>query len=378
MTIAHISDTHLGFRAYSRTTAQGFNQREADVMRTFQHCLNAMAERDPDLVIHSGDLFHVVRPSNATIHYTFKALSEFQAKRKGKPFVLIGGNHDTPRLADSGNILSLFAEIPGVEVRTKLADTIDFPELDLEVLCVPSNSILTDEKVDWTPQLKRKTSVLTMHGIANQALKQAGRFDIEDTYPHRWTYVALGDFHIHQVFGKNVCYPGSTDFTSNNIWEESPLPKGWVWFDTKTSELEFVKVATRKVIDLRPISASDHTPEALAASIMENAVWKDEDQPIVRQRVLNVHPDIRGRMGAGVVRDLNARCLNYLLRLLPPELPTEDSESIRTEAITLEHSWEDHITHADLPGGVERAFVKDLGLDLLKEVVERASDPAQA
>src|SRR5689334_22713252 len=107
MTIAHLSDTHLGFRAYGKTTPDGFNQREVDVMRTFRTCLDQIAEADPDIVVHSGDFFHVVRPSNATIVAAFKALTAFQTKRGGRPFILIGGNHDTPRITESGNILAL-------------------------------------------------------------------------------------------------------------------------------------------------------------------------------------------------------------------------------------------------------------------------------
>lgn len=378
MKIAHISDTHLGYRAYGRTTPQGFNQREVDVMRSFRTALNQMSEREPDVVVHSGDLFHVVRPSNATIHHTFKSIAEFQARREGRPFILIGGNHDTPRMAESGNILHLLSEIPGLRVFTGDAEAFTINELDLEVLCVPSNSVLRGEAIDYVPQFGCKYSLLTLHGLASQAIKQAAHFDIEQTRAEKWTYVALGDFHIHQAFGPNICYAGSTDFTSTNIWEEAGRPKGWVLYDADSRRMEFVEVPTRPVLDLPRIDARDMTPEALVASIRENAQWEDEDMPIVRQRVLNVHPDTRGRIGGGPVREMNARCLNYLLRLLPPELAGSDSEQPRTEAITLEASWEAHMAKAELPGGAERDHIKDLGLQLLKEVTERATDPAQA
>lgn len=378
MTFAHISDTHLGYRAYSRTTPQGFNQREVDVMRTFRNCLDAMLEREPDVVVHSGDLFHVVRPSNATIHHTFKSISEFQSKRKGLPFILIGGNHDTPRMAESGNILNLFSEIPGVTVKTGKATAIDLPQYDLEVLCVPSNSVTSGERIDWVPQLGRKHSLLTVHGLATKVIPHAGQFEIEEARQEKWTYVALGDYHIHQSYGKNICYAGSTDFTSTNIWEEAPKPKGWVWFDSEVGKLEYRRVATRKVIDLPKINAQDLPTEELRERIAENAKWDPEDQPIVRQRVLNVHPETRGQVGSNLVRELNGRCLNYLLRLYLPEAAVSDTDTHRGQAITLEKSWEDHMAKAELPGGTDRKVVTDLGLKLLKEAAERAADPAQA
>jgi exonuclease SbcD len=378
MTFAHLSDTHLGYRSYSRTTPLGFNQREVDVMKTFKRCLDAIAERDPDIVVHSGDLFHVVRPSNATILGAFKALSEFQNKRKAKPFILIGGNHDTPRVVESGNILHLFAEIPGVFVQLGGALAFPIDSADLEVLCVPSNSLELSENIEWAPQLGKRHSLLTMHGLANNLIKDAGRFDIAHTRADRWTYVALGDFHEHKAYGDNICYAGSTDFTSTNIWEEIKTPKGWVWFDTERDGLEFVGLPTRRVIDLPKIDARDMTSDAIIASLKENAQWDSEEMPIVRQMVYNVHPDTRGQIGSSIVRDLNATCLNYLLRLLPPQSTQTNGEYKRPESFTLETSWDDHIATAELPANVHRAQIKELGSDLLKEVKENVADPSQA
>ena len=36
MRIAHLSDVHLGYRAYSRTNEHGVNQREHDVLQAFR------------------------------------------------------------------------------------------------------------------------------------------------------------------------------------------------------------------------------------------------------------------------------------------------------------------------------------------------------
>jgi exonuclease SbcD len=378
MKIAHLSDTHLGYRAYGRTTPGGINQREFDVMKTFKSCLDAIAARDPDVVVHSGDLFHVVRPSNATIHRTFKLISQFQAIRGGKPFIIIGGNHDTPRMAESGNILPLLSEIPGMHIQVGRATAFEIADYDLEVLAVPSDSILSKEPIDWVPQLKKKYSILTLHGIAREALEQASKFTIDDTRPDRWSYIAMGDFHEHKSFGKNVCYAGSTDYASTNIWQEARTPKGWVLFDTETRKQEFIKLQPRRVIDLPVIDAGDMAAEALAASLRENAQWKPEEMPIVRQKVNNVHPDTRGQLGSSLLRELSATCLTYVLRLMPPELAGSSPEFARTEAFTLEKAWEEHVREIELPGGIERGQINTMGLELLKEVEERASDPAKA
>lgn len=377
MVIAHISDTHLGYRAYNRFTPQGFNQREADVMHTFAACLDALQRCEPNVVVHSGDLFHVVRPSNATIIETYRAISQFQAARKGAPFVLIGGNHDTPRSSESGNILRLFEGIPGMIIRPAAIEAVDIGGEDLEVLCVPSAGLLQRERVDWVPQLDRRFSLLAVHGIATQAmLPDQSDFDIADTRHERWTYVALGDFHKHQKFGANVCYAGSTDFTSTNPWEEIGTPKGWVLYDSERGSMDFKEVETRAVIDLPVIDAKDLSATDLGAKLLSAANWEVE-MPMVRQVVRNVLPEVRSKLNQEAVRAIQARALDYRLMTFPPATHslglTEDGR-----AKTLEASWTEHVEAVKLPGGVDRTQLRQLGLDLLEEVKELETSSAEA
>jgi DNA repair exonuclease SbcCD nuclease subunit len=377
MTIAHLSDTHLGFRAYSRLAAGGFNQREVDVMDTFTQCLRAILERDPDIVVHAGDLFHVVRPSNATIVKAFQTLTKFQAQRNNRPFILIGGNHDTPRTLESGNILSLFADIPGVYLTPRTLSSYEIPDYDLEVMAVPSNSFAMRENFELSPVLGKKHSLLTLHGMSHQALPEHSDFDVEETRHERWTYVALGDYHSFQPYGKNVCYAGSTDFASTNIWDELKQPKGWVWFDTETG-LEHVPLRTRRVIDLPRIDAAEMKPEEVERAIRLHADWPKDEMPIVRQRIYNLHPAVRSKLDYRTIREIASQALNYQIHATPPARRGSTSEGGSATAITLERSWEEHVVASDVPAGIDRQELKTLGVELLKEVAEREARPTEA
>lgn len=368
MTIAHLSDTHLGFRAYGRTTPAGMNQREADVMASFEAALEAIVEREPDLVVHAGDLFHVVRPGNATLVRTFQAFSRLQERRGGRPLVLIGGNHDTPRSSDAGNILRLFEGIPGLRLVSSQAESLDFPELDLEVLAVPSHALLRDQRGEYVPTLGRRHSVLTLHGMARQALPRHAQFDVEQTRHEAWSYVALGDYHVFQAYGTNVCYSGSTDFASTNVWEEAGSPKGWVWFDTPVGRLEFVPLSTRAVIDLPSIDATGMELPQIEEAIRANAEWSPE-MPIVRQRILGFPPAFRGKLDPTIVREIASRALNYQLQLVPPQA-VASAGGTGVASRTLEQSW---IEHAG-----RREALRDLGLGLLKEVTGTEAAPNTA
>ena len=373
MTLAHISDTHLGKVQFPRNNPSGINQRTIDVLVNFRANLDSISGRKPDLVLHTGDLFDKVKPDNHTIVQVARSVRAFQAERDNAPFVLCGGNHDSPQKVIDGNIQQLIGDIPGVYFAGNMSTRFDITELDCEVLCVPSNSLRTGENVAYIPSLGRAHSVLCVHGMASQALPKEvdikhAAYDVNDLHTSLFSYVGLGDFHGHQVYAPNCCFAGSTDFTSSNFWDEVKLPKGWVWFDTEIGKLEHVAVPTREVIDLPSIDADALSPDELRAAIQAQAVW--EGQPIVRQKVINLHPsDKRALFSTSFVREIGARALNYQLVTTPPAFDrgTGQISTVAPEAKTLEVQWSAHASECPIPKTVEREALIASGLELLKE-----------
>ncbi|MEM3059562.1 MAG: metallophosphoesterase [Methanomassiliicoccales archaeon] len=73
MKIAHISDTHLGYTAYSKVDEEtSLNQREIDVFNAFRRVIDEILKIKPDLVLHSGDLFDSVRPTNRALSFAIE------------------------------------------------------------------------------------------------------------------------------------------------------------------------------------------------------------------------------------------------------------------------------------------------------------------
>src|ERR687892_2540186 len=95
--IAHISDTHLGYTRYAKLCPEtNRNQREVDVQEAYRRAVDAILERDVDLVIHSGDVFDSVRPATHVIIGFLK--QTFHITRQDIPYLVAAGNHETPRL----------------------------------------------------------------------------------------------------------------------------------------------------------------------------------------------------------------------------------------------------------------------------------------
>ena len=87
MRFLHLADTHLGFSAYRKTTNEGLNQRELDVYNAFIQCIDYAVSTKPDFVLHAGDLFDSVRPTNRAI--TIAIQQAIRLSQEKIPFLII-------------------------------------------------------------------------------------------------------------------------------------------------------------------------------------------------------------------------------------------------------------------------------------------------
>jgi len=112
MKILHMADTHLGYSAYRKLTNDGTNQREIDIYDSFTQCIDYAIKSNPDLIIHAGDLFDSVRPTNRAITAALHQI--IRLSKENIPFVVISGNHETPRLKETGSIFRIFEHLDNV------------------------------------------------------------------------------------------------------------------------------------------------------------------------------------------------------------------------------------------------------------------------
>ncbi|PNX52722.1 MAG: DNA repair exonuclease, partial [Thermoplasmata archaeon M9B2D] len=112
MRILHCADTHLGYSAYRKVTAEGVNQREIDIYDAFSQFVDYAVKTKPDLVLHAGDLFDSVRPTNRAITVAIQQI--LRLSQENIPFIVISGNHETPKLKETGNIFTIFEHLDHV------------------------------------------------------------------------------------------------------------------------------------------------------------------------------------------------------------------------------------------------------------------------
>ncbi|HEY3012797.1 MAG TPA: exonuclease SbcCD subunit D [Gemmatimonadales bacterium] len=385
MKLAHIADPHLGIRQYHRQTATGINQREADIAHAFRTAVDGVIAAAPDAVIIAGDLFHSVRPTNAAIVFAFRQLQRLRDELPAAPIVLIAGNHDTPRSSETGSILRLFEEL-GVDVATDEARRLVYPQLDLSILAVPSQVLVTQQRPPLQPEGSETRQVLILHGEVegeypfdrSAADYGGGVIGRRELHLEAWTYIALGHYHTQHEVEKNAWYAGSLEYVGPNLWGEwadekqhGSHGKGWLLVDLDTGSVKRNPVPpAREVHDLDPILAEGMSAAAVDEQIRARAeaVPGGISDKIVRLRVFAIPRHVARELNHTAIRGFKADALHFHLDLRRPEIHRTTGMGAPGRRQTLPELVSSYLAGRPLPAELDRdAFVR-LGRDLMDSV----------
>ena len=334
MRLVHISDLHLGYRQYQRLTPGGVNQREADVAATFRLAIDRIIALAPDVIVIAGDVFHSVRPSNQAILHAFLQFGRLRHALPDTDVVLVAGNHDTPRSAETGGILQLFGQL-GIEIVDREPRRISIGARGLSVLAVPDVPGMT--RPSFVPDSTARYNVLVVHGEvqgvlpATSAVVDRASVEItpEELSASRWDYVALGHYHVYREVAPNAYYSGSIDYTSANPWGElyeervaGLIGKGFVERDLDSGHQTFHPLPpARPLVDLPPISATGMTPAEVDERIRSTVDRCDGgiDEKIVRLTVRDLPRHVARELDHKTIREYKRAALNFHLDLRRPE-----------------------------------------------------------
>jgi len=391
MRLVHLSDIHLGFRQYQRQTPTGINQREADVANALRQVIDAVIELRPDLILIAGDVFHTVRPTNPAILHAFLQFSRMMQMLPDTTAVIIAGNHDTPRTAETGCILRLFKPL-GITVVDGEAQRIPFAALDLSILAVPD---MQGKRPPLEPDPTAKYNILLLHGEIEGVLPRYGReldrspmeITQEELGAERWDYVALGHYHVYRSVAPNAFYSGSLDYTSTNPWGELAEEheagiggKGIIEHDLAKKTHKFHPIApSRPWVDLTPLSGAGLSPAALDEAIRDALDKCDGgiDEKIVRLVVRDVPRHILRELDHKALRDYKRKALHFHLDTRRPEIVRpEKGQAAPGRRASLADTVRDKLRSRALTENIDRDALVELGLHYLREA-DAVAGPAE-
>jgi len=313
MKIVHIADTHLGYSAYNKRAENGYNQREEDIVNSFKEAVKRIIDLNPSAVLHSGDLFDSVRPTNRIVSIGISELLKIY--NAGIPLVLISGNHETPKQLYTGSIYNIFEALDLDKSHFKIIykDKYETFEIDgLTVHAIPqcTTDAIFRKELDIVHNVKLNKDVKNVlmlhtgvtgmkefsHGESNELL-----VDYEWLKDSKMDYIALGHYHNYVKVVGNAWFSGSSERMSFN--EVGP-EKGFLIVDLSgETRTELIRVGTRPMINLPPIDATDKDSVVLFEKIINLIEKENPSGKIIRMTVRNIPQHVMNALDTKKIRE---------------------------------------------------------------------------
>ncbi len=315
MIVAHLSDLHLGHRAFDRTE-DGQNLRELDIAAAFRRAVDRLLELRPDVIVVSGDVFDRPDPPPGALVTLTRGLEALRAALPDTPVLMAAGARDTPRRPGDPGALAAMDAFPHVEAATATARSVLFRERSLHVLLLPHRALLRGPAPVMEPDPRARWNVLVVYGRlpdAEMGAEPGLALDLDG-----WDYVALGSSHSHRVVADRVAYAGALERVGPRPWAEAAEEKGFVTADLASGRLTFHAVQGRPVVALAPTRVAPGDPEAIQTRIAEvtREVPGGIDGKIVRIRLRGPTPGALVALQGGLLGDLARRALHLSVEVV--------------------------------------------------------------
>ena len=360
----------------------------------FKRAIDRAIELRPEVILFAGDIFHSVRPTNPAILHAFHQFARLTQALPETSVVMVAGNHDTPRAAETGCILRLFSPL-GVHVVDAAARRVRLPERDLSILAVPD---LPGARIAFTPDPDARYNVLLLHGevegvIPRSAVDERAAVEIprEALGIQSWDYIALGHYHVFREVAPNAYYSGSVEYTSANPWGElveeraaGLKGKGMIEYDLERRVSRFHTLeASRPLVDLPPFSARGLSAADVDGRILECIDGCEDgiDDKIVRLVIRDIPRHIARELDHQALRGFKRRALHFLLDTRRPEIIRVHGHGAPGRRPSLAETVKEKLRSRVLESDIDREALVSLGLRYLEQAeaaTQTQPDPREA
>lgn len=327
--IAHISDTHLGYRALPvQDAATGRNQRSVDVDRSFTRTIDDILRQEVDLVIHGGDVFHQSRPSWYAVRHFVTEMRRIE--QAGIPTVVIAGNHDTPRYRAGGSVFSLLeVALPDTRISAGYEeDEFVFEDLGLRIQAVPHGALINPDAA-VTYAIPDYRNILVTHGMTAGILDpgvvtEPGEQELDSSlFQAEFDYIALGHYHVSIPAFPTAWYSGSTERMG---WGDAEATPGYliVSFDGDglSGNPEHRTVQCRPMELLKPVHGDTLSVPEIVDSVLDQLERLGNPEALTRVQVRNADRQQYREVERMLRRETSGKTLHLTIsRQAPAESP---------------------------------------------------------
>lgn len=375
MKILHIADTHLGYSAYRKVTEDGINQREMDAYDAFKQFVDYAVKSKPDLIIHAGDLFDSVRPNNRAITFAVKQI--IRLSKEKIPFVVIAGNHEHPKLKETGHIFSIFDHMNHVyPIYNAKYETLSFKinNEKITIHTIPQCELKTqfnEELKKLKPNPTADYNIFISHGAVTGikvfSMNEFNELVIPtNVLSKNFDYIALGHYHRFTKLANNAFYSGSTErFT----FTDAPDKKGFIELEFSNGKLRhtFNEIKNRPMIDPKPIKCSNLKLDEVMKKIKETVREIGPKEKTFRITLEDIPAHIYRGLDFGEIRKMSGEAVHYEIKAnVVKEGESKPSTTSKIDALAYE--FEQFLKSQDLK---EKETLLELGIGYIEKIEAR-------
>lgn len=374
MKILHIADTHIGFSAYRKLNEEGLNQREIDVFNAFAQFIDYALETKPDLIIHAGDLFDSVRPTNRAISFVLEQL--ILLSKANIPFIVIAGNHSTPRLRETGSVFRLLEHLENVNPIYKgIYETVEIDNLKIHAIPHCNSQETFNENLKKLNIDKSFNYNLLVLHAGVEGVNYAGRFSyVQDEFNELkvksgnlreiFDYIALGHFHKFTEVQSNAYFSGSTERFS---FAEVMQKKGFIEIDLENRKFEFKELKIREMIELEPIYCNNLKCEEIMTEIKERIENRNPKDKIILLKIRQIPISIYNSLDFNKIKKLSSDATHFEIKY--EILKDEKSIHFSGKFDSIQNEFENYLKNYSIEG-MDKEKIKEYGIKYLSIVGE--------
>ena len=375
MKILHIADTHLGYSAYRKVTEEGVNQRELDAYNSYKEFVDYAIKTKPDLIIHAGDLFDSVRPNNRAITFAVKQI--IRLSKKKIPFIVIAGNHEHPKLKETGHIFSIFDHMDFVfPVYNAKYETLPFKigKEKIAIHAIPqceSKDEFNQEIKKLKPDSKANYNIFTSHGAVTGihvfSMNEFNELIIPtQIISKKFDYIALGHYHKFSKIAKNAFYSGSTErFT----FTDAPDKKGFLElvFSNGKFNYKFIELESRPMVDPKPIVCSNLKLDEVMKKIKNKVAEIKPKEKTLRITLDEISAPIYRGLDFNEIRKITGDAVHFEIKANIVK-DDEKKPAVSSKIDALVNEFKQFIEDQNLG---EKETILDLGIGYIEKIEAR-------
>jgi DNA repair protein SbcD/Mre11 len=376
-----IADAHLGRAHYQAVDPNGLNQREADFTAAWHRAVEAALGLDPDGVLVLGDLFDAPRPTYRAFREGARGLRRLADA--GVPTLAISGNHDTPRLRESGSPYAVLADaFPGLRFVYRGAyEPVDLLA-GLRVHAVPqcTDDLALKEQVAAAADARSADhlNLLVTHAAVTVLARRYTYGDVNElevdlaTLDAGFDRILLGHFHNFAKVAPNAWYPGSTDtFSFKDLPQhDEPQVKGLLSLETASGVVRHHPVPGGRPLRSYRLDAFDLSAPEVYEAAAGLAGPEETEGAVVRLFVNRARPEIRRLLDRRLITDAFPGAL--VVTVLVESAEEEQAAQLAAQPVTsLADEWDRYLANVPIEG-YDRDRLAGMGRAFLQQVEEEA------